>query len=192
MGTADIKATFPSGEYEITVSTLHMCVLMLFNTHDELTTKNIADMTDMEPEQLTLSLQALACVKGKNILTKSPPSKDVSMGDVFSVNSSFSSKSHKVKIASISQKRETDEETAATRHKISDDRKPQIEATMVRIMKSEKRLDFMNIVAAVNIELRNRFGITTVAEIKKHIENLIEREFIARDPNDRKMYVYLA
>ena len=191
MGTADIKATFPSGEYEITVSTLHMCVLMLFNTHDELTTDNIADMINVEPEQLMLSLQALACVKGKNILTKYPTSKDVSMDDVFSVNSSFSSKSHKVKIASISQKRETDEETTATRHKISDDRKPQIEATIVRIMKSHKRLDHNSIVVEVNAELRNRF-LPTPAEIKKHIENLIEREFIERDPNDRKMYVYLA
>lgn len=191
MGIADIKATFASGEYEITVSTLHMCVLMLFNTHDELTTKNIADMTGMQPEELTLSLQALACVKGKNILTKSPPSKDVSMGDVFSINTSFSSKSHKVKIVSISQKRETDEETAATRHKISDDRKPQIEAAIVRIMKARKRLDHNSVVVGVNMEMRNRF-LPTPAEIKKHIENLIEREFIERDPNDRKLYIYLA
>lgn len=29
-------------------------------------------------------------------------------------------------------------------------------------------------------------------DIKKRIENLIEREFLERDPNDRKMYRYLA
>jgi len=191
MGTAELKVTFPSGEYEITVSTLHMCVLMLFNTHAELTTKNIADMTGMKLDDLTLSLQALACVKGKNILIKSPASKDVSMGDVFSINDSFSSKSHAVKISSISQKKETEGETAATRHKIADDRKPQIEATIVRIMKARKRLDHNSIVIEVTAQMRNRF-LPSPADIKKHIENLIEREFIERDPTDRKMYKYLA
>lgn len=32
----------------------------------------------------------------------------------------------------------------------------------------------------------------TLIDIKKRIENLIEREFLERDPNDRKMYRYLA
>jgi cullin 3 len=30
------------------------------------------------------------------------------------------------------------------------------------------------------------------ADIKKRIENLIEREFLERDQHDRKMYRYLA
>lgn len=31
-----------------------------------------------------------------------------------------------------------------------------------------------------------------VADIKKRIENLIEREFLERDSTDRKKYIYLA
>ena len=191
MGRADIKARFASGEYEISASTLHMCVLMLFNTHETLTTKDISDLTGMIGDELKGCLQALSCVKGKNILTKLPAGKDVSLGDSFQVNQDFSSKTTKVKILSISAKRENDHERSLTKSKIVDDRKPQIEATIVRVMKAKKRLDHNSIVMEVTAQVRNRF-MPTPADIKKHIETLIEREYIERDPSDRKMYVYLA
>jgi cullin 3 len=191
MGRADIKARFASGEYEISASTLHMCVLMLFNTHETLTTKDISDLTGMIGDELKGCLQALSCVKGKNILTKLPAGKDVSLGDSFQVNRDFSSKTTKVKILSISAKRENDHERSLTKSKIVDDRKPQIEATIVRVMKAKKRLDHNSIVMEVTAQVRNRF-MPTPADIKKHIETLIEREYIERDPSDRKMYVYLA
>jgi cullin 3 len=61
----------------------------------------------------------------------------------------------------------------------------------VRVMKAKKRLDHNSIVMEVTAQVRNRF-MPTPADIKKHIETLIEREYIERDPSDRKMYVYLA
>jgi len=164
---------------------------MLFNTHETLTTKDISDLTGMTGDELKGCLQALSCVKGKNILTKLPDGKDVSPGDSFQVNQDFSSKAKKVKILSISAKRENDHERSLTKSKIVDDRKPQIEATIVRVMKAKKRLDHNSIVMEVTAQVRNRF-MPTPADIKKHIETLIEREYIERDPSDRKMYVYLA
>lgn len=76
-------------------------------------------------------------------------------------------------------------------HQVEEDRKPQIEAAIVRIMKSRKQLDHNAIISEVTRQLAPRF-LPNPAVIKKRIESLIEREFLERDPNDRKIYRYLA
>ena len=74
---------------------------------------------------------------------------------------------------------------------VEEDRKPQIEAAIVRIMKSRKELDHNSIVSEVTRQLSGRF-LPNPAVIKKRIESLIEREFLERHPGDRKVYRYLA
>ncbi len=74
---------------------------------------------------------------------------------------------------------------------VEEDRKPQIEAAVVRIMKARRVLDHNSIVAEVTRQLSARF-LPNPTVIKKRIESLIEREFLERDPNDRKLYRYLA
>ena len=191
MGRAELKARVSSGEYEISASTLHMCILMLFNQHEALSTNSISELTGITGDELKPCLQALTCVKGKNVLAKSPAGKEVLLSDMFEVNHEFKSKTSKVKILSISTKRENDQERDVTKNQIVDDRKPQIEAAIMRVMKSKKRLDHNGVVLHVTAQVRNKFMPTT-ADIKKHIENLIDRDFIQRDPNDRKAYVYIA
>lgn len=74
---------------------------------------------------------------------------------------------------------------------VEEDRKPQIEAAIVRIMKSRRILDHNNIVTEVTRQLAPRF-LPNPTVIKKRIESLLEREFLERDPTDRKLYRYLA
>lgn len=52
-------------------------------------------------------------------------------------------------------------------------------------------LDHNSIVTEVSRQLSSRF-IANPVVIKKRIESLIEREFLERDPEDRKLYRYLA
>lgn len=100
---------------------------------------------------------------------------------------------------------------------MDEDRKHEIEAAIVRIMKARKKmavsfsfqyLHFINkirqhsgnislalqhnlLVSDVTTQLKSRFMPSPVI-IKKRIEGLIEREYLARTPEDRKVYVYLA
>lgn len=71
------------------------------------------------------------------------------------------------------------------------DRKPQIEAAIVRIMKSRRVLDHNSIVAEVTKQLQSRF-LPNPVMIKKRIEALIQREFLERDAVNMNMYKYLA
>ncbi|PKA49069.1 Cullin-3B [Apostasia shenzhenica] len=192
MGTADLKATFGKNQkHELNVSTYQMCILMLFNSSDRLTYKEIELATEIPAPDLKRCLQSLACVKGKNVLWKDPMSKDIAHDDAFSVNDNFSSKFFKVKIGTVVAQKETEPEKQETRQRVEEDRKPQIEAAIVRIMKSRRVLDHNNIVAEVTKQLQSRFLPNPVV-IKKRIESLIEREFLERDKADRKLYRYLA
>ncbi|CAA0822293.1 Cullin-3A [Striga hermonthica] len=192
MGTADLRATFGNGQkYELNVSTYQMCVLMLFNNTDRLTYREIEQATEIPPSDLKRCLQSLACVKGKNVLRKEPMSKDIGEEDTFSVNDNFTSKLRKVKIGTVVAQKESEPEKQETRQRVEEDRKPQIEAAIVRIMKSRRVLDHNNIIAEVTKQLQSRF-LANPGEIKKRIESLIEREFLERDNGDRRLYRYLA
>ncbi|MFS7971617.1 putative cullin protein, neddylation [Helianthus anomalus] len=71
-----------------------------------------------------------------------------------------------------------------------EDRKPQIDAAIVRIMKVRRALDHDNIVAEVTKQLQSRFLPDPVV-IKQRIEALIKREFLELDKDDQKLYRYM-
>ncbi|CAL5185870.1 unnamed protein product [Lathyrus oleraceus] len=192
MGNADLKATFGNGrKHELNVSTYQMCVLMLFNNADRLTCKEIEQATAIPMSDLKRCLQSLALVKGKNVLRKEPMSKDIGEDDAFFFNDKFTSKLFKVKIGTVVAQKESEPENIETRQRVEEDRKPQIEAAIVRVMKSRRVLDHNNVITEVTKQLQARFYPNPVV-IKKRIESLIEREFLERDKVDRKMYRYLA
>ncbi|XP_016419593.1 cullin-3-like [Sinocyclocheilus rhinocerous] len=214
MGSADLNATFYGpikkedgsdmvGGAQVTgsntrkhilqVSTFQMTILMLFNNREKSTFEEIQQETDIPERELVRALQSLACGKPtQRVLTKEPKSKEIESGHVFTVNDQFTSRLHRVKIQTVAAKQgESDPERKETRQKVDDDRKHEIEAAIVRIMKSRKKMQHNVLVAEVTQQLKVRFLPSPVV-IKKRIEGLIEREYLARTPEDRKVYTYVA
>ena len=91
----------------------------------------------------------------------------------------------------MAAQKEGEAEKLETRQKVEEDRKPEIEAAIVRVMKSRKVLDHNTVITEVTRQLAARF-VPNPAVIKKRIEGLIEREFLERDRDDRTLYRYLA
>ncbi|RWS29968.1 cullin-3-A-like protein, partial [Leptotrombidium deliense] len=197
-----------SRRHIIQVSTQQMCVLMLFNSREKLTYDEIANETDIPTKDLTRALQSLAMGKPtQRILIKNPKTKEIESNHVFMVNDSFTSKLHRVKIQAVTAKGESEPERKETRSKVDEDRKHEIEAAIVRIMKARKRINHVGLVTEacfqsffyltyirllqVTEQLKSRFLPSPVV-IKKRIEGLIEREYLARTPEDRKVYTYVA
>lgn len=87
--------------------------------------------------------------------------------------------------------KETEPERQETRAKVDENRRYVIDATIVRIMKARKTMPHGQLVAEVIEHLKLRFN-PTPQTIKQRIESLIEREFIARMEDDRRVYKYLA
>ena len=66
-----------------------------------------------------------------------------------------------------------------------------IEASIVRIMKARKTMWHHDLVAEVVRQLTGRFA-PEPAFIKKRIETLLEREYLARDKDEARKYTYVA
>jgi len=190
MGTAELRAFFGPKKHELSVSTYQMCILLLFNSSDKMNYKDLLSATGIPIPDLKRNLQTLSCTKYKILVKGNSKEKDVTDDDQFKFNDKFRSKLFRVKIMTVVQK-ETNKQRTQTQQKIDEDRKHQIEAAIVRVMKARKKMEHSNLIAEVTKQLQSRFRPNPIV-IKKRIESLIEREYLERSKTDRKVYQYLA
>ncbi|KAG0029180.1 Cullin-4 [Podila clonocystis] len=189
LGHCVVKATFPSGTKELQLSLFQAIVVLLFNeTGDSsLSYKEIQQLSNIEPKELSRTLQSLACGKYR-VLVKCPKSKDVSDTDTFKFNEDFTASLTRIKINSI-QLKETPEENSSTNERIFQDRQFQVDAAVVRIMKTRKQLSHMLLISELFEQLK--FAIKST-DLKKRIESLIDRDYLERDKTDPTLYKYVA
>jgi cullin 3 len=201
MGQGEVRCHFrESGKtHVLMMSTVQMCVLMLFREADRLSYAEVRKAVGENfPEgELKRTLQSLACVKGKNVLNKVPSGREVEESDAFCFNEGFKSSKYKVKIHSVLAVAGkggggdgSGSDQSMMRLKVDEDRKPQIEAAIVRVMKSRRVLGHNLLVGEVTKMLNKRF-VPEMGMIKQRIESLIEREFLERDAEDRRKYRYI-
>eukprot|EP00877_Chromochloris_zofingiensis_P012104 jgi/Chrzof1/7147/Cz02g12240.t1 len=184
-----LKARFPSGQKELSVSLLQSIVLMLFNGTDKLTFTEIKEQSRIEDKELRRTLLSLACgKKDTRVLRKEPMGAEVNDDDVLCYNAGFANKLLRIRINTI-QLKETPEENKKTNEQVLQERQYQIDAAIVRTMKTRKTLSHKLLVAEVLTQLKFQLK---GSDLKKRIDNLIEREYMARDPDDSSVYNYVA
>ena len=66
-----------------------------------------------------------------------------------------------------------------------------IEANIVKVMKARRKIDHNSLIAEVTKILSWKFN-PEPNMIKSRIEGLIEREYMERDNDDRRIYKYIA
>lgn len=125
------------------------------------------------------------------ILDKFPNGADFKPDDFFQINFSYQNNSFKIKLPVLCSKQQKSAETDELTKKVDDDRKLIIDAAIVRIMKSRKRLDHQSLLMETTRHLSTKF-MPDALMIKKRIEGLIDREYLERDKDDKKFYKYLA
>ncbi|CAF2526276.1 unnamed protein product [Rotaria sp. Silwood2] len=172
---------------EFHVSLYQALVLLLFNQHNDLSYKDIQEQTKIQPAELQRTLQSLACGKIR-LLNKKPISKDINADDRFTLNTSFEHKLIRIKINQV-QLKETPEENSSTTERVVQDRHYQVDAAIVRIMKTRKTLSHAQLISEVFSQLK--FPLST-AVIKTRIESLLEREYMKRSADNANIYEYVA
>jgi len=227
-GSAEIRANLPPAKgsskprrHDLSVTTYQMCILVLFNTRDMLTLKQIRDETHIPEDELRRHLVSL-CTPKHRILRKGSKGKGISGDDdTFTYNAEYTSKMTRVKVPMVSMRDATSgsasaaaagngdaaaasSATAAASGRaglvdgssavpiaVEEDRRHLLEAAIVRIMKARKRLNHNDLVAEVTRQLSGRF-VPPPQFVKKRVESLIEREYLERDEGDRRVYRYMA
>lgn len=182
-----IKAHFDAGKKELQVSLFQAVCLLLFNSSTNLSIQDIHEHTKIEMEELKRTLQSLACGKAR-VLNKEPKGKEVEGGDSFSVAMDFKHKLFRVKINQI-QMKETKEENAITSERVHQDRQYQVDAAVVRVMKTRKTLAHTQLIAELFNQLK--FPVKP-SDLKKRIESLIGRDYMERDKDTPTLYHYIA
>jgi cullin-4 len=183
-----VRATFTSGHKELTLSFYQAVILLLFNDHENLTFKDIAHATQIEIQELKRTLTSLVLGVAKLVGRTDAKTKDISENDEFFFRKEFASKSRHIKINTL-QLAETKQENEKTQENIFKDRQYQVDAAIVRIMKTRKSLPHQQLITELFQHLK--FPAKT-SDLKKRIDSLIEREFIERDPHDHNNYLYMA
>ncbi|XP_065840721.1 cullin-4A-like [Oscarella lobularis] len=118
------------------------------------------------------TLQSLACGKAR-VLAKHPKGKEIEDDDIFRFNKEFKHKLFRIKINQI-QMKETPEENASTTERVFRDRQYQIDAAIVRIMKTRRSLSHNLLITECFEQLK--FPVKP-SDLKKRIESLIDRDY---------------
>ncbi|GFP91134.1 cullin-4 [Phtheirospermum japonicum] len=138
LGHCVLKAKFPKGQKELAVSLFQTVVLMLFNDAGKLSFEDIKESTGIEDKELRRTLESLACGKF-HVLQKNPKGRDVEDEDNFVFNDQFNAPIYRIKV-NVIQMKETVEENASTTERVFQDHQYQVDAAIVRIMKTRKVL----------------------------------------------------
>merc|ERR1719204_194129 len=123
-----------------------------------------------------------------SILLKTPSSAQLQDGDKFTVNSSYVSKRRRLAVPFEEGEEKNNEEAMEAVKRVLEDRKYQIDASVVRIMKIKNQLSRAELLQ----ELARSIGFTITPElVMTRVENLIDRDYITRDPDKRDIFIYV-
>ncbi|GLJ06171.1 hypothetical protein SUGI_0032750 [Cryptomeria japonica] len=184
LGTCIIIGRFNQGEIQIVGTTFQTSALLLFNAEERLSFSEVKSQLNLEVQDTVALLNSLACSKYK-ILSKIPDTESVIETDCFEFNANFYSKNRKIRlpVPTANVKENVGKAVFQDRHHI-------IDASIVRIMKSRETLAHKELVMQCIEQVKDMFK-PDVKQVKKRIENLIDRKYLERDKENPEMYIYL-
>jgi hypothetical protein len=191
-GRAEVLVHFaPKVSRTLVCTTYQMMIMLIFNTTKTVSFKQMLDFTGVPKYDIGHHLLSLAHPK-VSVLLKRPASKTLEEDHQFMINPKYVNKLLKVVIPLMPpMKREGVDEGDEEAKVIEMQRRHQMDAAVVRIMKIRKTMKHPELVAEVVSQLKARF-IPKPNDIKKRIEALIEQEYLERDKQNRNVYKYLA
>lgn len=194
-GELDSKrfASSKGKSYNFLCSGFQISILWQYNSSQTTYSKEeLLNLTTGEGEKYSkhFDLAVMPMIQQKLLLFKCENYKKGSslpLHATFTINEKFASKTVKV---SLNKVEESVEDRNKEKAEIKGDRNMAIQAIIVRTMKMRRELIHNDLVSAV-FEQTKCFT-PTVSDIKRNIDNLIEKEYLERDKSKKDLYHYLA
>ncbi|KAK0553485.1 ubiquitin ligase (cullin) of SCF [Tilletia horrida] len=179
MSRNEIRTTGFNQKYVLQVSTFQAAIMLQFNTSETITVDELQKATGLDPVALKGNLALL--VKARLL---------AEVDESYCINNDFKSKKLRVNL-NLPIKAEQKTESKDVMKTVDDDRRLLLDACIVRIMKSRKTLKHAQLIQEVITLMSSRFQ-PKVPEIKKAIDNLIDKEYLERVEGSRDQYSYVA
>ena len=181
LGVAVMNVCFDKN-YEFHLSVIQMSILMLFNEKSNYSYSELLNRIGIESDEFNRHLLP-CCLSKYNILLKSPPTKQCLPTDDFKVNMGFKNNAFRIKIPLL--------QSNVKYLPVVEDRAFQIEAIIIRIMKTNKEMAHQSLMNEIVGTLESMFTVD-IQSIKFCIEQLIERDFLQRKEDNKNVYEYIA
>ena len=178
-------------------------MLLPFNSADKVTVGELCEITKMPINEVSKVLRSIIDAKLLQVvgeqtaaLTKDTASEEAfSTSAVIRYNSQFSSKRTRIKLLAAAGgsggAAEAPQEQQAIKKQMDVDRQLFLQALVVRLMKTHKSMSHNRLIESVISESRSRY-VPPIADIKKCIESLLEKQYLERDRNSKDTYIYVA
>eukprot|EP01129_Flabellula_baltica_P013543 TRINITY_DN6306_c0_g1_i1.p1 TRINITY_DN6306_c0_g1~~TRINITY_DN6306_c0_g1_i1.p1 ORF type:complete len:755 (+),score=152.75 TRINITY_DN6306_c0_g1_i1:44-2308(+) len=187
----ELKASFGGNSYTLQCSAFQIGILMLFNDQEVIDFNELKEALDLKETHLKRSLLSLLRLR---VLHKAPRDEPtITNTSRFKINKKFSSQKRKVQlnIPVREEMQEQQEENEKERKALLEYRKLQLQAAIIRVMKQERSIEYTALTGAV-IELVKENFTPKVPAVKKCIDVLIEKEYIARREGKKDIIEYVS
>lgn len=191
--TCVLKCYFSNSSKEITMSAIQGSIMLYLNTSRNISILNILDYFNINIETFKEHIFPLVFSTYNILIRKDGNNNPITTQfsgatcEIIDINNNYVNKLKKFSVLNVvkqATKKEDDTES-----KINESRFVQYRACIVRILKSRKSLRYNDLILTVTNQLA-KFFPPTIPEIKKAIESLIDKEYIARDDEDTSLLKY--
>ena len=197
MSKAEIVTNCFQNKYTFQVSAIQMAILLNYNDEERWTVKQLKESLTVNKDDhfihaLTILLKAKLLLlenDGKVDENSSRSEPKLTESSSLILFNKYKSKRLRVNL-NVPMKKQERVESDATHQAVVENRKHELEACIVRIMKSRKLLQHTELMTEIIGQCSHRFK-PQVSDIKKRIEDLIERDYIERT-DDGKAIKYKA
>lgn len=185
-GTAMIKFRTDKTRY-LEMGKLHAIICLQFNETEKMTIKNLKEKLGIKIAELVRCLMALLKAK---ILTCEPENEaleSMSTNTVLIVNKKFTNKRLKLRIKNKAFLEKKVDEATVQRFYI--EKETRIESQIMKIMKSERKIEFDRLFKKVCLLTENLYKVSRV-DVMKGVESLLNKEYILRGKENLNQLLY--
>lgn len=188
-GTCVVKAVFNSGKKYLLLSHAQACILLCFQEVDTLPFSVLNEAgTNIGEHEVKKTIQSLCLQKNLKIIVKSTKRKVCEEGETFTFNSGFKHSKNTL-VLNNPPSQTSKEEIRKIEERAEESRQFELDAMIVRIMKSAKTLTHNELLAQV---LKLSSFRPQPADVRKRVDALLAREYISSNPTQPDCYNYVA